>query len=515
MHPVTRTTPFLCFVLALAVSAPAHAANPPADFVDLAVIGGLDTPTNMSFLPDGRLLVTEQYTASVRLIVNGAFSATDPIATIPNVNTSGGERGLLGIAADPGWPARPYIYVYYDNLGTATNRLSRFTAAGDLSFTGNGDLTLDLGSRYDLVTNIPDNAFNHNGGSVRFGPDGMLYVGIGEDGNQCAAQNLSILGGKIVRLEIANVPPGPGGPGPFALITPSDNPFAASPDSNRRLVWAYGLRNPFSFHIDPVTGDLFIADVGAFSYEEVDQQTAGGQNFGWPFWEGPLRRTITCFGGVDTAAGFVAPIHWYQRTQPSASVIGGTIYRRPPGATTPFPAEYEGDVFFSDIYHDFLRRLKWSGSDWDLIPDPPDPLNWADGFSFVSDYQVGPDGALWYSGLGDGQIRRIVSTNPVSVSPGAPGDRVELSSPWPSPAAAGETQVSFWLERPRWLRLALYDLEGRLVRTLIPGEMRNAGPHVARWDGSTQDGLRVRAGVYLVRLTSDGTNLTRRLVWLR
>ena len=157
-------------------------ADVPDDFVDLPVVGGLSEPTNLCFLPDGRLLVVEQRTAMVRLVVQGAFGATDPILTVPNVNSVGGEQGLLGVAVDPGWPAKPYVYVYYDYELTPNTRLSRFTASGDLAGTGSGSFTLDPASRYDVLTIIPDDDWIHNGGSVRFGIDGMLYLASGDDG---------------------------------------------------------------------------------------------------------------------------------------------------------------------------------------------------------------------------------------------------------------------------------------------------------------------------------------------
>lgn len=514
-----------CAAAVALASLPAAAARAqvdvPDDFVDLPVAGGIDEPLNLAFLADGRLLMVERDAGNVRMLVNGAFSATDPILHIPDVRIDYDEQGLLGIAVDPGWPARPYVYVHYTStLGVI--RISRFTASGDLSFAGSGDFTLDLGSQYDLQR-FPDAALFHNGGSVRFGPDGKLYASVGDDNNGCNAQDLSTANGKILRFDVSGLPPGPGGPAPVALVAPADNPFANHPDSMARLVWAFGVRNPFSFHIDPANGDLFIADVGALDYEELDWCTAGGQNFGWPFWEGPLRRNVQC-AVVDTLAGFVAPIYSFQRPTPQsgASIIGGMVYRRPPGATTPFPAAYEGDVFLSDVYLWFFRRLNRSGSTWSLEPAPgqPNATDWGNPLIWSSDYQVGPDGALYYTRMWttypnpDGQIRKIVSTNPVSVGTGAPGDRIELSSPWPSPASA-ETRLAFHLDRPRWLRLAVYDLGGRRVRTLISGELRSAGRHVERWDGRLQDGTGVPPGVYLVRLNTDGESLTRRLVWLR
>jgi len=513
------------FALLLMFAAPAAFAQAtlPTDFVDAPVVSGLSEPANLCFLPDGRLLLVEQHAALVRLVVNGAIAAPDPVLAVPNVRTDSGERGLLGVAVDPGWPARPYVYLYYDYSLTATNRLARFTATGDLAFAGTGGITLDPASRYDVLTTLPDNANNHNGGTVRFGTDGMLYLALGDDAIGCNAQNKAVLAGKILRLDVRSLPPGPGGPAPRALLTAAGNPFAASPDSNTRLVWAYGLRNPYDFHVDAATGELFVADVGESEYEELDRVTTGGLNFGWPFWEGPVRHTVSC-AVVDSSGGFVPPIYWHpHNTSGSAAVMGGLVYHRPPGATTPFPIAYEGDVFVSDVYEGFLRRLKRSGSTWSVAPAPgqPDPADWALQFTYVPDYEIGPDGAIWYSKLWtnypqpDGQVRRIVSTSPLAVELPAPGAAgLALAQPWPSPAH-GEARIAFALDRARFVRLTVLDLAGRRVRALVGGELLSPGPHEQRWDGRDDGGAPVPAGIYLVRLESAGADVSRRLAWLR
>jgi glucose/arabinose dehydrogenase len=151
---------------------------------------------------------------------------------VPSVRSTGGEQGLLGIVVDPGFPARPYLYVHYDYSGSATIRISRYTVAGDLGFTGDGSLTIDPLTRYDILTDIPDNASNHNGGTLRFGPDGMLYDSIGDDASSCQAQSLTVLAGKILRLNVSGLPSGGGGPPAKSLITPVDNPYVSNPNAN-------------------------------------------------------------------------------------------------------------------------------------------------------------------------------------------------------------------------------------------------------------------------------------------
>src|SRR5574341_1726021 len=165
----------LCLI---AIAAGTHARSSfgavsvPTQFVNEFIVGGLNEPTGLAFLPDGRLLLVEQRTGRVRMIVNGHLASTDPVFTVPSLNADGGERGLQGLAVDPGWPQRPYLYFHYTRTGGRT-RLVRYTATGYVS-NATGE-NLGLTSTLLLIDDIPDADPNHNGGTVRFGPDGHLY----------------------------------------------------------------------------------------------------------------------------------------------------------------------------------------------------------------------------------------------------------------------------------------------------------------------------------------------------
>jgi glucose/arabinose dehydrogenase len=483
----------------------------PDGFQDQLVIGGLSAPVGMAWLPDGRLLVIEQKLARIRLLVNGAFAATDPIGTIDNVHTVHPEQGLLGIAVDPGWPARPYIYVHCDNLGTSTIRVSRYTVTGDLNFSGNGALAISTSSRFDLINDIPDVEGNHNGGTLRFGPDGMLYGSFGDDAQGCPAQTPG-LRGVILRMDVTRLPSGPGGPPPRALIVPAGNPFPAVPDSNALLVWAYGLRNPFRFGIDPANGALWIGDVGESRREEVDYAPAGGLNFGWPHYEGSLDLDTGC-----PTQNPVFPVTEYARAE-GQSVIGCGIYRRPAGATSAgFPASYAGDGFFGDYYTGFLRRMQRDGASWRLAdPEPgqPSASNWGSGFTFVSDWQFGPEGALWYVRQ-LGQIRRVIAvagpdTMPVDTLPQV---AASFERPFPIPAR-GEVNLRYTLARPSMVSLRIYDTRGAVVRTLVDG-VQNATTYDVLWFGIDDRGEFVPQGVYYARLIVAGRDETRMIPFLR
>ena len=257
-------------------------------------------------MPDGRLLYTEQNTGRVRVLLPGVGVQASPVLTVPQLNT-GGERGLLGIALDPAYPARPYLYLHYTAKLPNHIRIARWKLSGDIGGGGELDLSADTLSRYDLIDDIPDQFDNHNGGTVRFGVDGYLYVSLGEDGQPCLAQDTTSLRGVVLRLKVDALPDGPGRA--FrAQITPFNNPFVSRPDSNARLVAVLGLRNPFRIQPDRVRGWLVIGDVGESTREELDVMALRpptprpalpelGADFGWPFLEG------TAFGPSRNACG--------------------------------------------------------------------------------------------------------------------------------------------------------------------------------------------------------------------
>jgi glucose/arabinose dehydrogenase len=516
-------------VVAAAAFAPRPAGGVPVvptGFVDELVVAPLDAPTNSCLMPDGRIFVVEQYTAQVRLVVHGAMSAIDPAGVVPGIR-SGGEAGLLGVAVDPGFPARPYVYVQGTHLATSTVRIWRYTLTGDLAFTGNGAMALDPASQYLVLANGPDLNPSHNGGTLRFGPDGRLYSSIGDDENSCLAQSLSTLNGKILRLDVSQLPPGGGGPPRYATITPADNPFVAHPDTVARLVWAWGLRNPFSFTIDPPTGCLHIGDVGSQQWEEVDIVCAAGRNFGWPHYEGAHRTTVQC-PGIDTTQ-FVPPSHEYFHDGAGWAVFSGPLYRLPPGATSPFPAEYENTYFYGDTWRSVIRRLVPAGGGaWTpaaAVPGQPNATDWVTGIRYITSMFVGPDGSLYYTMLyrvepanGPGELRRIRYTESlVGVGDGGVAAGVAFVAARPTPAQRTAPVELVWRQaRPGPVTLTVLDVRGRTVRALLgtAAGVRAAGEHRLAWDGRDALGRVAGAGVYVAKLEAQGTVRTLRLVRL-
>jgi glucose/arabinose dehydrogenase len=246
----------LCIVVLMTTQV-INAATVPAGFTDSIVASGLTNPTAMALAPDGRIFVCEQG-GSLRVIKNGALLST-PFLTV-TVNSSG-ERGLLGIAFDPNFVSNQLVYVYYTATTPAIhNRISRFTASGDVALAGSETIVMDMPN---LST-----ATNHNGGALHFGPDGNLYVAVGDNANSANAQTLSTRLGKMLRITST------GG-------IPTDNPFFNQATGDNRAIWALGVRNPFTFTFQAGVGRMFINDVGENTWEEINDGIAGS-NYGWP-----------------------------------------------------------------------------------------------------------------------------------------------------------------------------------------------------------------------------------------
>ncbi len=477
------------------------AATIPSGFSDTALSTSLALPVGIAEIPDlptalgRRVLFVEQKSTRVGLIAGGV---TTTVGTVPGVVTADSERGLLGIAVDPAWPLRPYLYVHCTD-GRVGNRIaiSRFTATGDLAYTGNGQIQFAASSRYDLITDLPDAAGNHNGGTVRFGPDGLLYVSLGDDATGCPALDPNVPVGKILRLDTRRLPATAGGPAPYALLAAAGNPFATSADSSARLVWAYGLRNPFRFQIDPATGSLLVGDVGEGTWEELDWIDQAGMNLGWPMFEGPVSHG-TC--ALTPPRGATGPIRSYGHAE-GVAIVAGPRYRAVAVGTSRFPAEYDGDGFYLDYYGGFLRRVEWNGASWvapPAAPGQPNATDWATGFDGVSDMLQLADGSLVYCRQSPGEIRRISYNSGVADAPIA-GTLLALAAPRPSPAR-GPVTLAWTQPAPARVSLAVFDAAGRRVRALVADDERTAGSHEATWNGHDEAGRSVNPGLYFVRL---------------
>ncbi|HEX8236886.1 MAG TPA: PQQ-dependent sugar dehydrogenase [Abditibacteriaceae bacterium] len=366
-------------MMTLCTATLSRAATVPQGFTDSTFVFGIPNGTAMQFAPDGRLFVAQQ-TGALRVVKNGQLLNT-PFLTV-TVDAQG-ERGLLGFAFDPQFTSNGYIYIYYTTTTpTLHNRVSRVQADPnnpDVARRDNGTLI------EDVLLDIDDlsGATNHNGGAMHFGPDGKLYIAVGDNATGSNAQTLANLKGKMLRLNADGT-------------IPTDNPFYNQATGKNRAIWALGLRNPYTFSFNRNTGRMFINDVGQNTWEEINDGLAG-TNYGWPTTEGPTTNT-----------NFTGPVFAYQHGSSSTTgcaITGGDWYD---SATATFPSSYNGKYFFADYCSGWIRVLDPStGSAAAFATNIPSPV----------DLTVGPDGALYYLARGDSTVGRIQYNTPTGEAP--------------------------------------------------------------------------------------------------
>jgi glucose/arabinose dehydrogenase len=273
-------------------------------------VKGLTEPTFVAGPPDGskRLFMLER-AGRVRVAdANGQLNPT-PFLDVSDNTSTGTEEGMLGLAFDPSFTQNGYLYIDYTSAD-ANVQVVRYTVSP------NQPDRVDPATAQTVMT-IPKRSKYHNGGMLAFGPDGYLYISIGDDESSEQAQSLGSVYGKILRIDVDSAQP---------YAVPPTNPFVDAPGA-RGEIWSYGLRNPWRFSFDRTTSDMWIADVGDARWEEVDFQPAssrGGENYGWPITEGD-----EC---VDPAhchdPGLVAPVVTYGHNM-TCAVTGGYVYRGP------------------------------------------------------------------------------------------------------------------------------------------------------------------------------------------
>jgi glucose/arabinose dehydrogenase len=412
---------FAVIVLLVAVCT-ARAATLPAGFTETAV-SGLSDPTAMEIAPDGRIFVCQKG-GSLRVIKNGVL-LTAPVVTL-SVDQSG-ERGLLGIAFDPNFAANNFLYLYYTvSTSPRHNRVSRFTAIGDVVVPGSEAVILELDN---LST-----ATNHNGGAIHFGPDGKLYIAVGENASPPNSQTLSNMLGKVLRINTNGTIPG-------------DNPFFNTATGNNRSIWALGLRNPFTFAFQPGTGRVFINDVGQNTWEEINDGIAGS-NYGWN----------TCEGFCNPPnVNFRDPLFAYPNNASTCAIAGGTFYN--PG-TVQFPPNFVGKYFFADLCGNFIRVFD---------PSTGTASDFATNISAPVDLKVGADGSLYYLSRGSGAVFRVQFTEPMLITETGSDIGIVLDSPTSMRDPFPLTNIFNLGASPR-TRLSLFGMNLHL----LPGENSSA-----------------------------------------
>lgn len=351
------------------------------------VTSGLSAPVGIVNAGDGsgRLFVHER-DGRIRVIVaNGTLQAA-PFVDLSDRIEAGGERGLLGVAFHPDFATNRRLFVHYSHIGDGATVVSELTASADGS-------SADPASERVLLT-IPQPYANHNGGQLAFGPDGYLYIGLGDGGSGGDplgnGQNRQTLLGKILRIDMDGVHAAGKEYG-----IPSGNPYASggvSPGDGLPEIWAYGLRNPWRFSFDRSNGDLYIGDVGQGAWEEIDRQPAGsrgGENYGWNAHEGNH-----CFSEACDQVIAIAPIAEYSHDL-GCSVTGGYVYR---GTLQP---QLAGVYLFGDYCSGTIFSVPADGG-------AHVPKAVADTGRQISSFGEGEDGEIYLVDLGGGGLYRVL-----------------------------------------------------------------------------------------------------------
>jgi glucose/arabinose dehydrogenase len=386
MRSLLAVLSVVCSLLALAGQSKVSAETvlDPLNLQFTEVTGGLSQPVFITNAGDGsgRLFILER-AGRIRILKNGALLGTPFLDIDMSVNSVGGEQGLLGLAFHPNYASNGLFYTMH----TAQDKslvLSRFSRSA-----GDPDLA-DENSGVPLLT-IPHPANNnHNGGMLAFGPDGYLYWSTGDGGGggdlPNNAQNLTVLLGKILRLDVDSG-------SPYGI--PASNPFVDDPNpAVREEIWVYGLRNPWKFSFDSLTGDLYIGDVGQGAREEIDFQPAGstgGENYGWRVMEGSL-----CFNpasGCNTS-GKVLPVAEYDHNT-GCSVTGGYVYR---GSRYPL---LRGHYFYGDFCTGAFFSLQGSSAGgWTVTALGDTPYS-------ISTFGEDEAGEIYLADYSTGKIRQL------------------------------------------------------------------------------------------------------------
>ncbi len=367
---MTKCGVILAPLVCLLFAGPVRAGIPPAGFQETVFLSGLGQIDAFEWAPNGDLWLLDKG-GLVSVVRDGT---TNPIPILQLTVETTDERGLLGLALDPDFPVNGFVYLYYTVPGTTApfNRVSRFHSVGD-----------QLLDETVLLEGPPLTTVFHNSGCLRFGDDGLLYITMGDNAHPGVSQQLDNLLGKLLRIAPdGSIPPG--------------NPFVGDPNA-RPEIWAYGLRNPWRFNVQPSTGNLFIGDVGDGKWEELDLGVAGA-NYGYPLVEGPEPAGV---------AGMTYPIFSYPHNGGTAAITGGDHM-----VAGNFPAQYVGDYFYGDYSQEKIFRMTLDSSNL-----PTGNVEFVSNASGPVHIRVGPDGALYYASILTGTIYRVAYVGGTNQAP--------------------------------------------------------------------------------------------------
>lgn len=436
---------------------------------------GFIKPVGIKNAGDSRLFIVEQ-DGYIQILNDDGTKNMTPFLDIDAlvVETNNDERGLLGLAFHPNYAVNGYFYVNYINL-TGDTVISRFTVSA------NPDIADETSELIILTYSQPND--NHNGGDMAFGNDGYLYISSGDGGGagdpDDNSQDLSNLWGKILRIDVDNT----SGGNNYAI--PADNPFVSNGTAADEI-WVYGLRNPWKFSFDSLNGNLWIADVGQWTIEEINMinSSTSGSNFGWRCYEGSAEFDLTDCPPMNTLTFPVAEYTHNASGNFKCSITGGYVHR---GTTN---TEFNGYYFFADYCSNEIGTINFDGNDY--------TINYSDQFSGNNWTAFGEDinGELYIAGVTSGNIYKIIPGN-LSV------DEFESYSIKMQPNPTSDV-VNFNFENSsNPSEISIFDIHGKLIKTYT---------HFS--SNSTQISTKnYSKGLYLVRIYfSNGNIVYKKLV---
>lgn len=341
---------------------------------------GFTSPVAIQHAGDDRLFVVERGGNIKILNSDGTVNPTSFLQLNNTVIVAGGERGLLGLAFHPDYENNGYFFVNYTRAGDGATNIVRYSVNPD-----NPDVALPASDT--VLLTVPQTFTNHNGGSLAFGPDGYLYIGMGDGGDLLFVQDMNSLLGKMLRIDVDNTDDLP-------YSIPADNPFVGVDGADE--IWAVGLRNPWKFSFNRLNGNLWIADVGQSAMEEINKVSApleAGLNFGWSCYEGNNPHNTS---GCLPASAYTFPISTYPLGNGFCAITGGYEYT---GSLYP---NFTGKYFFADYC---ASRIGWIDQDGGTV-------TWTQGFSggfatLGEDFQ----GELYVAGINSGVVHKITDAS--------------------------------------------------------------------------------------------------------
>lgn len=440
-----------------------------AQNVDLELFkSGFNTPLSLLHAGDDRIFVVEKG-GKIKIIQADGTVNTAPFLDISSKVSTQGEQGLLGMAFHPDFTSNGYFYVNYTDENGDT-KVSRFLVDGF-----NPDLA-DVSSEFPII-GYTQPFTNHNGGNLLFGPDGYLYISSGDGGGSGDpnnhGQSLNTLLGKLLRIDVDN----PSGGNNYGI--PPTNPFIGDP-SAKPEIYAYGLRNPWRFSIDHTENNIWIADVGQGSMEEINRTPLGnsGTNYGWRCYEGSLPFNTN---GCGPQSEMEFPFAEYPHTDGNCSISGGFVYR---GSTY---SDIAGLYFFADFCSGMIGTVDSTGN---LINHGNFPGSWV---SFGEDINK----ELYVLDITDGEIHKIKGGQTAGIE----DSNLEHSlSIFPNPAS---DNITFSLKNGVLKSVELYDLNGRTVRSFE--NIDNKETTISIGD--------LAAGMYFGQITSGkGSKIVKKII---